>query len=155
SGTGLPKASPFTPHQLAALVGLRTRDVLTHCLRHQERCARAKQWLEPEGGPSPKPAAARSAPAATPAPAAPENPWNDFQTSCTTVVPDDEASLARLVKWAVVHLSDEMATGHHFGADVDGRFIDIEIHGPGNVVDKRIAAVCNKAAKGGGLGKQI
>ena len=45
-----------------------------------------------------------------------------------------------------------MPNGAHFGADPDGRFVPVEVHGPGNAVDKLYVAVCDRGAQGGGLG---
>ncbi len=145
SWQGLPPTYPFTREQLMPLVGMRIRDVLTHCLRQQERCTQARQWVPPHWGPVPPP----------PPPLELLQLWNDFQTSFTTTVPDEETQLAEIIKWAVVQVSHEMFTEHHFGAEVDGRFIAIEIHGPNNTVQPLLSAVCNKAAQGGALGRQI
>ncbi|HZU35707.1 MAG TPA: DUF87 domain-containing protein, partial [Gemmataceae bacterium] len=145
---GLPEAYPFTREQLAPLAGLRTRDVLTHCLRHQERCAQAHKWLPPRWQPE------QGKPSSPPNQAL-DQLWNDFQASFKATVPADELSIAELVKSAVAQVSHELPTGHHFDAETDGRFVPIEIHGPDNSVQKLLTAVCNKAPQGGGLGKQI
>src|SRR5262249_34054222 len=51
--------------------------------------------------------------------------------------------------------SEEMPDGWHFAAERDGRTVPVEAHGPGNDVDKRLLALCEKSARGGGLGKQV
>jgi hypothetical protein len=148
---GLPPTYPFTREQLMPLVGIRTRDVLTHSLRHQERCAQARQWLDPRWQSGQEVDEKRKKQDLTPL----EQMWNDFQASFTAIVPEEDTQLAQIVRWAVVQVSHEMTTGYHFGAEADGRFIPIEIHGPDNAIQKLLAAVCNKAAQGGWLGKQI
>lgn len=152
---GLPKAFPFASQQLAPLGGMRTRDVLTHCLRHQERCALARRWLEPNWKPDKEEQKKRGDELSKTDTTALEQLWNDFQSSFATVVPHEEEQLAEIVKGAVEQVSHELTTGHHFGAEADGRFSPIEVHSPGNVVRQLLAAVCNKSAQGGGLGKQI
>jgi hypothetical protein len=71
-------------------------------------------------------------------------------------VPDEEEELASLLAWAIRTCSAELPTGYHFGAaDPDSRMIEVEAHKPENVVDRLLVAICNKSAKGGGLGKQL
>ncbi len=152
---GLPTAFPFSRHQLAPLIGLSIREVLTHCLRHQERCALVRQWVEPiwkPDGPGREGGVEKASPPDT---TALEQLWNDFQASHKASVPDEEEQLAEVVRWAVEQLGHELTSEHHFGAEADGRFIPVEVHGPGNAVRKLLAAICNKAAQGGGLGRQI
>lgn len=144
----VPPTYPFTVAHLQPLAQTRTRDVLTQCLRHQERCALAGRWLPPEWE-----SAGQEPP--LPPPVELDQLWNDFQASTRPTVPDDEPALARLVQWAVEHVNEEMSSGHHFAAEADGRFIEIETHGPGNAVAKLLAALCNRAAQGGWLGKQV
>jgi hypothetical protein len=151
---GLPTALPFTAQQLAPLAGLSTREVLTHCLRHQQRCAQARQWIEPDWK-ADRPGPAGKGGGVPPDTTALEQLWNDFQASFTAAVPDGEARLAEVLRWAVEQVSHELTTGHHFGAEADGRLLPVEVHGPGNAVQPLLAAVCNKAAQGGALGRQI
>jgi hypothetical protein len=84
-----------------------------------------------------------------------EQKWNDFHAAFEAEVPEEESELAGLVKWAVEQASGEVMTGHWFSAEADGRLIPIEIHGPDSAVDRLLGAICNKAAQGRGLSKQI
>lgn len=150
---------PFDGAQLVPLANLRTRDVLTACLRHQERCAQAGRWLEPawksvKGGGAP-PVDARARDDWSEAATRLEQRWNDFHAIFKEIVPDDEPFLAGLLCWAVKQVGREVATGHHFDASRNGRLAEVETHAADNGVEKLLAAVCNKSAKGGGLGRQI
>jgi energy-coupling factor transporter ATP-binding protein EcfA2 len=156
SCAGLPRAFPFAPEQLRPLAGARTRDVLTHCLRHQERCAQLEKWLDPQwDGALRAPGAGPGAVPCAPDTTVLEQLWNDFQATFPATVPDEDGPQAGLVKWAVEQIGRESTTGHHFAAEVAGRLIPIEVHHPDNSVEKVLAAICNKSAKGGHLGKQI
>src|SRR5262249_32841826 len=66
----------------------------------------------------------------------------------------DEPKLAELLAWAIRTASVELSNGVFFGADPNGRFVPVEVHA-GNAVDKVLVAVCDKDARGGGLGKQV
>jgi hypothetical protein len=84
-----------------------------------------------------------------------EQAWNDFHAAFKAPVLDEEPSLANLLAWAIKQCSDEMPAGHFFGAEAEGRMVQVEIHGPGNSVGRLLVAVCDKSARGGGLGRQI
>src|SRR5262249_15422751 len=118
---GLPSTFPFTAEQLGPLASLRTRDVLTHCLRHQERWAAAGEWAAPTWGVGTgTPVMDDPGKEKTRDVTALEQLWNDFHAAFKAVIPDEDAQLAELVRWAVEQVSGEMATGHHFGAETNG-----------------------------------
>src|SRR5262249_44074516 len=150
----LPPTFPFRPEQLAALANLRTRDVLTHCLRHQQRCAATASWSEPNWGNKDRPDEEKEETKRAEVTGL-EQQGNDFLAAARPQVPEDEPLLADLLRWAVERVSDEMTTGHRFSVDGRGRLIPITVESPGNALDKVLAAVCNRDARGGGLGAQI
>jgi DNA helicase HerA-like ATPase len=165
---GLAAAYPFTPSQLEPLANLRTRDVLLNCLRHQEQCAAVNEFLAPgwgvPHGRGTGPVQAGTTGAVTPpgtggaaadATTDLERAWSDFTTVSKTAVADDEPYLARLLSWAVNAANQETPPGLSFHAEEDGQFVQIEAYHGDNSADKLLAAVCNKAARGGGLGRQI
>ena len=81
--------------------------------------------------------------------------WNDFHKSYATPVLSEEPQLADLLSFAIDRASTEMPDGIHFGADADGRFVQVDVNRPGNAVDRLLVAVCDKDSRGGGLNKQI
>jgi hypothetical protein len=68
---------------------------------------------------------------------------------------DDEADLAALLAWSIRAVSAEMPGDVHFDVEQEGRFVPVQIHGRAHVVEKLLVAVCDRNARGGGLGKQI
>ncbi|HVK11287.1 MAG TPA: AAA family ATPase, partial [Gemmataceae bacterium] len=144
---------PFREAHLIALGGLRARDALDFLRRHHERCILAGQWLEPE---SVDPDRGRTEPVAPPTPSDLDPLWNDFHSTHKAAVPDEEEDLARTLADAIRSASAELPDGNHFGEPhVAGRFIEVETHRPGNVVDQLLVAVCNRKPQGGGLANQV
>lgn len=139
--------APYTSADLAPQYGLRARDVLRHFHEHREACVRAGAWVPPGGAVSPP----------VPPPVVSQTDfaklWNDF---LPTVKPPivGEAKLAELLAWAVGAASDEMPPGLVFSADQAERFVQVEAQS-GDAHDKLLVAVCDRSAKGGGLGNQI
>jgi len=138
---------PYTSEQLKRLSGLRTRDVLDFCRQHRERCVHAGRWMEPDA------VASAHAPPAAPS-IERDQEWNDFLAAFQLPVLE-EAQLAELLAASIRFLSAEMPNGVYFGAEQDGRFIPVETHGPGNIVEKLLVAVCDRRAQGNGLAKQV
>jgi hypothetical protein len=139
---------PFRDEHLAPLNGMRTRDALDFLRRHHQRCIAAGRWeeigLPPAPPPSPLPASDLDA------------LWNDFRSAFQATVPDEEDDLARVLAGAIRATSAELPNDCHFGcAQPDGRYLEVEVHGAENSVGKLLVAVCNKNAKGGGLGRQL
>jgi hypothetical protein len=137
--------APYTAADLKGLVPFRPRDILDNLRRHREACFRAGGWVTPkwtEGSP----------PKTDPTW---EQKWNDFHKSYATPVLSDEPRLADLLAFTIDRTSAEMPNGIHFGVEPAGRFVQVEVNGPGNVVDKLFVAVCDKSTRGGGLGKQV
>jgi hypothetical protein len=148
---------PFTPAHVQKLSGLRTRDILDFVRKHHEDCVQAQRWLNPkflevsgktkDTTEDDKPKVPRVFPL--------EQRWNDFLAAFKAPPLEDEGELADLLAWSVKTASVEMPDGFHFETEADGRFVPVEAHGPSNEVDKLLVAVCDKNARGGGLGKQV
>ena len=142
---------PFREPHLAPLAGMRARDALDYLRRHQQRCILAGRWLEPEAAVVPAPAARGPAPTDDLTPM-----WNDFHSTFQATVPDGEEALVRVLADAVRSMNGELPDGVHFGdPQPDGRYLEVETHKPDGGVDRLLAAVCNKKAQGGGLGRQL
>lgn len=137
---------PFTKGFLSSLQNMTTREVLNHCRQQQEKCFRGGSILPDD--------AVQKAPEPTAEDCRFEQLWNDFHSAFASPVLDDDADCGKLLAWAIEAASGEMSQGVHFATDRDGRLIPTEIHA-GNTVDKVLVAVCNRAAQGNGLRKQI
>ncbi|QDU24248.1 helicase HerA domain-containing protein [Urbifossiella limnaea] len=136
--------APYTAAHLAPLAGMSARAVLAFFHQHRSRCVEAGRWVEPAGATPPPP---------PPPPSDFDQLWNDALAAQKPPLVD-EPKLAELLAWAVAEASAEADGGVFFGAEADDRFVQVEAHA-GNAVDKQLAAVCDKSAKGGGLGKQV
>jgi hypothetical protein len=146
---------PFRDAHLIPLQGMRTRDALDFLRRHHERCIAAGEWSEP-----PTPATDRgNAPATVPPPpsAVELDPlWNDFHSTFAAAVPDEEGELAAILAAAIAAAAGELPDGYHFGRpEADENLLEVEIHKPGDAIDKLLVAICNGKPQGGGLGKQL
>ncbi len=146
---------PLPDALVRRLVGLGARDVLEEVGRYRERCiAKGKMVEYPfEGGGDEAGAAARELDRKI---VAIEQAWNEAR-SAPIVVPSDESELAAILAEAVASCTGELeaGTGGHFEAEADDRFVQVEHHGADNAAERMLVGVCNKAAQGGGLGKQI
>ena len=136
--------APYTPAQLAPLAGMSARTVLGFFHEHRRRCQEAGVWVHPVGPTVPPP---------PPPPSDLQQLWTDWLAVEKPPLVD-ESRLAELLVWALQAASAEMTNGVFFGAEADDRFAQIEVH-VGNAVDKLLAAVCDRNAKGGGLSRQV
>ena len=139
------RIAPYTPHDLKGLVSLRPRDILDNLRQHRQTCFTLREWVIPKWSESTAIAPRLDW----------DQQWNDFHKSSNTPDTDDEDWLAQLLAFTIRCASAEMPNGTHFGTDPSGRFVPLEIHGPGNAVDKLYIAICNRRAQGGGLLRQV
>jgi hypothetical protein len=139
---------PYRPEHLAPLQRLRTRDVLQHLKDHHEQCIAAQAWCEPDSAIKPLP---------LPVPQAQEleKLWNDFHSAYHATIPDDEPTLATTLAAAIEAVSGELPAGFRLGCTTDEGYIEVDTHQSENVLGRLLVAICNRNAKGGGLGKQI
>ena len=84
-----------------------------------------------------------------------EQLWNDFRSGTVTPIPTDDNELTRLLGRAIEACSEENGDGRHFSAETHGTSVIVECHFPDQSVERLLVGVCNKSAKGGGLGKQV
>ncbi len=144
---------PFTAKEIEQHENLRTRDVLDWCREVRDRCVEAGGLIEgaqpmevssPPTGPTPSTDAVALAQA-----------WNDLNTSGDFDVPVEEAELAHLFGWAIESCNEELETGHRFSVKPSGAWLDVEIMAGSEAVEELCVGVCNKSARGGGLGRQV
>jgi len=136
--------APYNAADLAPLTNLRMRAVLDFFRQHREGCVKAGKWVSLGGVAPPPPPPPQSNIA---------QQWNDFLVTVKPPIVSEE-QLAQLLAWAVTATSDEMPHDVTFSTDSDERYVRVEVQS-GNAADKLLVAVCDKSAKGGGLGKQI
>ena len=145
---------PIPPDSLAGMAEIPTRLALELCREFRDRCIAEGRVVAPrvetEDG--------TRTPPAGPAPAGTiplEQLWNDHRSASRAAVPGDEAGLAALLARAIPLCSDEVEGGWHFGAEAERSTVAVECQGPGDSVERLLVGVCDKPAKGGGLGKQV
>lgn len=144
---------PFQQSDFAKLGNLRTRDVLHHLHQHQQACIRQGHW-------SPFPLSTKNSiidpPPPPPTPPPLETLWQEFLPNYKADVPEEDEEIAQLLGRIVAACSHEQSNGVHFGRpQVSGRHVEVEIHKPGNCVEKLLVAVCNRKPHGGGLLRQL
>jgi len=138
---------PLPEALVRQLAGMRTRDVLNECQVYRDRCVAEGRLV-----PYPFDGELTSLP---PPNHTIEQAWNEHRAIVSPVVPTDETELARVLCGTIGACSRELETGHEFLAEADGRFVPVEIHDRDDSVERILIGVCNKAAQGGGLGRQL
>ena len=138
---------PLPEALIRRLAGMRTRDVLNACQDYRDRCVAQGRLLAYPFDDGPKSQA--------PPDYIIEQAWNEHRATVSPVVPTEETELARVLCSAVGGCTGELETGHEISAETNGRFVPVEIHDRDNGVERILIGVCNKAAQGGWLGKQI
>lgn len=154
-GAAIVEADPTYPipaAKIPELAELPTRYILDWCREFRDRCI-AEGGLG--GGPPRKTVDVKPAPDLDAATIRLEQLWNDARAGAVAPVPTDDDGLARLLAWAIGACSDEAGAGHHLAAEAEGTLIAVERHAPDLSVDRLLVGVCNRSAKGGGLGKQV
>ncbi len=138
---------PLPADLLRRLAGRRTRDVLGECQLFRDRCVADGRLVaypfdnEPDRPPEP--------------PFSIEQAWNEHRATVPPVVPSEESELAGILGGAIGCCAEELAPGLKISARTDGRYVHVEIHGRDDSVERMLVGVCNKAAQGGGLGRQV
>jgi hypothetical protein len=141
---------PLPEALVAKLAGLRARDVLGEVHRYRERCIEEGKMADypfPVYRPDARESKAEIIPL--------EQAWNEFRSTFVTTVPVDENELAAVLAEAIQSCSEEVDAGEHFDAEVDGRLVMVKHKNRDQSVDRMLVGVCNKAAPGGGLSRQI
>jgi hypothetical protein len=143
---------PFEPHHLAPLANLNTRKVLDYCRLHHQRCVVEQRWVEPTP-PGAEPARPRE-PAPTAAAFSFDQAWNDA-TNRNVDAPDGEAARAALLMRSAERCNAELPAPYRLTATATDNLIAVEEQGAGEDVRRFLVAVCEKSARGGGLGNQV
>jgi energy-coupling factor transporter ATP-binding protein EcfA2 len=137
---------PIRIKDLESLVNTRTRDVLKWCREYQERCIEERTLPDAPGGPTMPAPDDRTIIEVTRLGQA----WNDFRTSFTQAVPEDDDALLELLTWAATCVGQELAPPFELGTRREGPALVI-IDGDRPLV----VGMCNRDARGGGLQKQL
>lgn len=137
-------AFPIDPKALESLVNLRTRDVLQWCREYQERCMAQGQLVDPHAG------APSVEPAEPTAVVRLEQTWNDFRTSFSEAVPEEDDALLELLAATTTRVGHEMRPPLPLLATREGATLVITDGGRPLVI-----GVCNRDPRGGGLTRQL
>jgi AAA ATPase domain len=141
---------PLPETLVRKLVGLRARDVLGEVHRYRDRCIEEGKMVEypfPEGGQGARKPEEPIIPL--------EQAWNEFRSTIAAPVPIDENELAAILAEAIQFCSAEVDTVDCFQTEVEGRLVLVtrcDVDGSG---ERLFVGVCNKAAQGGALSRQI
>jgi hypothetical protein len=143
---------PLPDELVRRLVGLRARDVLLQCQLYRDRCIEEGKMAslpfgDERGG--------KETIAVEQAIATIEQAWNDHRSSEPPIVPSEENELVSILARAVRDCALELLPGHSFQAKVDGRFIQVELQTPEHKSERLLIGMCNKAPRGGWLGRQV
>jgi len=141
---------PLPETLVRKLVGLRARDVLGEVHRYRERCIEEGKMADhpfPEGSQDGREPAEPIIPL--------EQAWNEFRSTSAGPVPVDEDELAVILVAAIRSCSDEVETIASFATEVDGRMVLVKRSDCDRAIERMLVGVCNKAAQGGGLSRQI
>jgi energy-coupling factor transporter ATP-binding protein EcfA2 len=131
---------PFPADFLRTLGGMRTRDVLLHCRQFRDGFGRE-----------------RGAAPSVSAPVVSElaQKWNDFQAGFECAVPDSDDDQAQILADAIIACGAELAACPEMTIERQGRKIHVTLgadHAPGA---RLLVAICNNAARGGHLARQL
>ena len=136
---------PIPAPALEALATLPARKILDWCRDYRDRCIAEGAIV------APSPARPVAATPPTPEPIRLEQLWNDARSGPVGSIPVAESGLADLLAQAIAACSDEAPAGRSFAAKADGAKISVR-GGQGVLL---LVALCNKAAQGGGLARQV
>jgi hypothetical protein len=141
---------PLPESLVAKLVGLRTRDVLGEVHRYRELCIEEGKMTDypfrdgRQDGRRPEGEIVSL-----------EQAWNESRSTLELSVPVDEKELATILSDAIQLCSEEVQPAQRFKAKVDGRMVLVERFDSEKLTEQMVVGVCNRAAPGGGLGRQI
>ena len=141
---------PFRPEHLSPLANLNTRKVLDYCRLHHQRCVVIGEWQEPVA----PGAESVVVPVARPTPSAFnfDQAWNDA-TNRRVDAPDGEAARAALLARSAERCNAELPEPYRMSATLAGNLVSVEERGAD--LRRFLIAVCEKSARGGGLGNQV
>lgn len=141
---------PLPETLVQKLVGLRARDVLGEVHRYRERCVEEGKMAE-----YPFPVGRQDGPEPEVGIIPLEQAWNEFRSTFKASVSVDEQELAAILTEAIQSCSEEVDGIASFEAETDGRLVLVKRCDIDQYVERMLVGVCNKAAPGGGLSRQI
>ncbi len=141
---------PIPAGSLPALTELPTRSILDWCREFRQRCIARGSVGGPVEGPT-----SGSTGATTPDTISLEQLWNDHRSGAVVPVPVEDDKLAFLLAEAIAACSEEAGLGRQFVTEPHATMVNVECQWPDQSVDLLLVALCNKAAQGGGLGRQV
>ncbi len=148
---------PIPDELIRRLIGLGARDVLDEVRRYREACIAAGRLVSPSSIDRAG-VASEAAHELDRQIAAIEQAWDEARSG-SQVVPTDETELAAILADAIGLCEAEMGERVHIEAGASGRFVEVErqetVNGDMDAIDRRLVAICNKAAQGGALTRQI
>ncbi len=152
-GVAIDEADPTYPIPAGMLAGwteLPTRLILDRCREFRDVCIARGAVVGPIEGPGP------NLPEPTPIDTISlEQLWNDFRSGAGVPAPTDDADLAFLLAEAIAACSEEAGLGPQYVTEPHATTVSVERQAEDQSVDRLLVALCNKSAKGGGLGKQV
>lgn len=135
---------PIRIKDLESLVNTRTRDVLDWCREHQEQSIRSGALHAPTARVPPPPRTESSEITRI------EQAWNDFRTSSSESVPEDDETLLELLSWSFTRVGQEHEPPFELRTEREGSALVVDRDGHPLVV-----GIGNRDARGGGLHRQI
>ena len=140
---------PFDSGDLASLAGQSLRNALLFVHKHHLQCRKSPAgWVEPSAPPL-------LAPKVVVADIKLAQAWSDALAAPLAVTLDDEPALAALLASAIDAVSAEVPQGVGFTADCEERFVHVSMNAAAPAGGKLFVAVCDKDARGSGLGNQV
>jgi len=138
---------PIPRSSLDNLANLPARNVLDWCREFREQCIKAGKIVDsPDVGPTnPK----------SGEPIRLEQLWNDARSGPPPMLPLDDDGLAALLAETIGFCAQEENDGRVYSAEADGTAIQVQEYVGDQTASKRLIGICNKAAQGGGLGRQV
>ncbi|ATB29941.1 helicase HerA domain-containing protein [Melittangium boletus] len=143
---------PYSHEGFEHLSGLSTREVLDACRRWREQAMRSGALPDRFPLESGTKGGKGILPPGGPKHLVLDQTWNDFRSTHSTPPPEEDASLAELLAWALKASADELETGHGFDVRLVGEVLHVDVSPSG---EKLHVALCNKGTQRGGLANQI
>jgi hypothetical protein len=143
---------PLPESLVEKLVGLRARDVLIACQTYRDRCIEEGKMVDHPFDSNGRDARVHQVEQHV---TEIERLWSDHRAKQPPIVPSDEAELASILSRAIHDCSDEFEAGLEFETECTGRFVKIQRLDSGKVAERLVAGICNKAAQGGWLGREL
>ena len=84
-----------------------------------------------------------------------EQEWNDFLTAELPPAPDDDEELAGLLAESIHFYEAELPETQRLDTQQNGRLLGVVWANDGESVQRLQVGICNRGARGGGLGKQV